>query len=139
MQAQTQSDKPPPAPKATTSHPSPFYRSLIYLFIFSSFPPPPPFLSNYTPKAHLPIQVPTTASLFFTTHTTLWLLKIRLAPLSSADRTVKWDDPPNDNDGCPHLYGDFGAADVDSVERFERTPGAPGTWEGVFASSAWLE
>ncbi|KUI72855.1 hypothetical protein VM1G_08591 [Cytospora mali] len=84
-------------------------------------------------------QVPITADLFFTGHTTLHLIKIRLAPLESQ---VKWDDPPNDNDGCPHLYGNFGAADVESVERFERSGGegqSRKSWKEVFASSGWLE
>ncbi|KAF3760670.1 hypothetical protein M406DRAFT_47211 [Cryphonectria parasitica EP155] len=83
--------------------------------------------------------------LFFATHTTLWLIKIRLAPLTSSSstttttNTIKWDDPPNDNDGCPHLYGTFGAADVDSVEKFERVGGEEAGWKEVFGASKWLE
>ncbi|KAK7744603.1 hypothetical protein SLS53_003489 [Cytospora paraplurivora] len=78
--------------------------------------------------------------LYFTAHTTLYLIKIRRAALKGE---VRWDDPPNDNDGCPHLYGNFGAADVESVQRFERAEGKEGGegqgWKEVFASSAWLE
>jgi hypothetical protein len=53
---------------------------------------------------------------------------------------VKWDDPPDENDGCPHLYGSFGAADIESVETFEKASGGGGqSWKEVFASSGWLE
>ncbi|KAJ4415656.1 hypothetical protein N0V82_007217 [Gnomoniopsis sp. IMI 355080] len=61
--------------------------------------------------------------------------QIRYEPISSIS---KWDDPPNDNDGCPHLYGSFGAAETDSVEKFERTS-AEQEWKDVFAASSWLE
>ncbi|CAN8105674.1 unnamed protein product [Discula destructiva] len=86
-------------------------------------------------------QIPITASLFFAANTTLWLLKIRYAPIAAA---CKWDDPPNDNDGCPHLYGSFGAAETESVEKFERGGGAgavgeQAAWKEVFAASGWLE
>lgn len=91
------------------------------------------------------IQVPITASFFFAAHTTLYLIKIRRAALEGKDE-VRWDDPPDDNDGCPHLYGNFGAAEVDSVQGFERRVGGEGegqgqgqSWEEVFAKSAWLE
>ncbi|PSR97660.1 hypothetical protein BD289DRAFT_450787 [Coniella lustricola] len=94
-------------------------------------------------------QVPITAGLFFASHTTLWLIKIRLAALTAEPATgnmVKWDDPPNDNDGCPHLYGNFGAVEVDSVQEFERKTGCSAggygqdeEWKDVFAASKWLE
>lgn len=102
--------------------------------------PAPSTHLTYTPALFLkPVpQIPITASLFFASHTILWLVKIRYEPISPS---AKWDDPPNDNDGCPHLYGNFGTAETDSVERFERT-GTTTTeqeWKDVFAASSWLE
>lgn len=85
-------------------------------------------------------QIPITASLFFASHTTLWLVKIRYAGDVAA--SARWDDPPNDNDGCPHLYGrGFGPADVEGVQRFDRDgDGDTGSdWKKVFAASGWLE
>lgn len=84
-------------------------------------------------KSNDHIQIPITASLFFASHTTLWLIKIRYAAISAS---AKWEDPPNDNDGCPHLYGSLEAADVSSVEKFDRPE--TGAWKDVFAASSWL-
>ncbi|KAJ4396410.1 hypothetical protein N0V93_000629 [Gnomoniopsis smithogilvyi] len=124
-----------PAPKSLPKY--------VYKIIDSAPPSPIPkvFPPSDLDKAdgfiHLSTasQIPITASLFFASHTTLWLLKIRYEPISSSS---KWDDPPNDNDGCPHLYGSFGAAETESVEKFERT-GAEQGWKDVFAASSWLE
>ncbi|KAF4988957.1 hypothetical protein FGRMN_9430 [Fusarium graminum] len=73
-------------------------------------------------------QVPKTADLFFTSASSLWVIKLELAQFSSA---LKWED------GFPHLYGNFGGKNVDSVEKFVR-PGNQ-TWGQVMAKSQWLE
>jgi hypothetical protein len=40
--------------------------------------------------------------------------------------------------GCPHLYGNFGAQDVVAVKEFRRGEGQ--TWEEAFeGEKAWLE
>jgi uncharacterized protein (DUF952 family) len=40
--------------------------------------------------------------------------------------------------GCPHLYGNFGAKDVVSVREFRRAEGQ--TWkEALEGEKAWLE
>lgn len=88
-------------------------------------------------------QIPITASLFFASHSALWLIKIRYAGDVAA--AARWDDPPDENDGCPHLYGrGFGPADVEGVKRFSRDAGVAGgggggDWKEVFAASGWLE
>lgn len=90
------------------------------------------------------IQIPITASLFFKSHTTLHLVKIHYAPLAAA---AKWDDPPNDNDGCPHVYGRSGLAreEIAGVRTFVRGTGQQEEeegWEAVFAAGdddGWLE
>jgi uncharacterized protein (DUF952 family) len=59
----------------------------------------------------------------------LWVLKLRF---SWPDKT-NWDTP-----GCPHLYGNFGAADVESVKEFNRSKDE--TWEQAMGNeTAWLE
>ncbi|KAI1167682.1 hypothetical protein F5B18DRAFT_397501 [Nemania serpens] len=67
---------------------------------------------------HLSIatQIPTTASLFFKESTTLWVLKIRFKPEFYA--TTTWE-----VQGCPHLYGNFGATDVEDGRAFSRSEG----------------
>lgn len=97
-------------------------------------PSPPP--SRHPAYTNSEFQIPITASLFFKSHTTLYLVKIHYAPIASA---AKWDDPPNDNDGCPHLYGrGLGKEEVEGVKTFERT-GEKG-WDEVFAGDdGWLE
>ncbi|KAI0540638.1 hypothetical protein GGR58DRAFT_121379 [Xylaria digitata] len=62
------------------------------------------------------IQIPTTAGLFFKNSTALWILKIRFKP-EFHDATT-WE-----VQGCPHLYGNFGAADVDGTKEFSRSEG----------------
>jgi uncharacterized protein (DUF952 family) len=82
-------------------------------------------------------KVPITASLFFKDTTTFHILKLRLANFDAA--AVKWDEVDGTN-GCPHLYGNFGAADVVSVREFRRGEGQ--TWREVFEGEAergWLE
>lgn len=79
--------------------------------------------------------MPVTCDLFFKDASEMWIIKLRLGNFIDA---VKWDDPPNIYDGCPHLYGNFGPADVVSSRKFERSSGQ--TWSEVFkAGSAWLE
>ncbi|TQV95495.1 hypothetical protein V2A60_000686 [Cordyceps javanica] len=73
-------------------------------------------------------QVPNTAGLFFSEQTKLWVVKIEQAKLS---------DPVKFEDGFPHLYGNFGALDIDSTSRFEREQGQ--TWADSMGASSWLE
>ncbi|EGX93624.1 hypothetical protein CCM_04999 [Cordyceps militaris CM01] len=73
-------------------------------------------------------QVPKTAGLFFTEHTKLWVIKLELSKLS---------DPVKFEDGYPHLYGNFGALEVDSTSRFEREQTQ--TWADSLGASSWLE
>ncbi|KAJ3471990.1 hypothetical protein NLG97_g11383 [Lecanicillium saksenae] len=73
-------------------------------------------------------QVPKTAGLFFSNDTRLWIVKLELSKLA---------DPVRFEDGFPHLYGNFGARDVDSVSRFERNEGQ--TWADSMGASSWLE
>lgn len=41
-------------------------------------------------------------------------------------------------DGCAHLYGNFGAADVEAVQRFVRDDGS--SWARVFDEEGeWLK
>ncbi|POS71756.1 hypothetical protein DHEL01_v209849 [Diaporthe helianthi] len=85
--------------------------------------------------------LPVTADLFFSSHTTLWVLKVRLASIEGA---VRWEPPAgagNGSEGYPHLYGSLGRADVESVERFKRTADERGVfqrrWKDVFSDSRW--
>ncbi|KAL7937017.1 hypothetical protein V8C35DRAFT_277514 [Trichoderma chlorosporum] len=73
-------------------------------------------------------QVPKTADLFFAEATELWLIKLELAQLADP---LKWES------GFPHLYGNFGAADVQSLEKFERKEGQK--WSESMATKTWLE
>ncbi|KAK4104122.1 hypothetical protein N658DRAFT_443962 [Parathielavia hyrcaniae] len=80
-------------------------------------------------------QLPITADLFFKDSTSFYLLKLRLAKFNSS--VVKWDEVEGTN-GCPHLYGNFGANDVVSVREFRRGEGQ--TWkEALGAEEGWLE
>lgn len=86
------------------------------------------YISN-TPK------VPITAGLFFKDTPSFYIIKLRLANLPQSG--VKWDEVDGTN-GCPHLYGNFGAQDVVAVKEFRRGEGQ--TWEEAFAGEkAWLE
>lgn len=73
-------------------------------------------------------QVPKTAGLFFAEHTKLWVAKLELAKLA---------DPVKFEDSFPHLYGNFGARDIDSISRFEREQDQ--TWADSMGTSSWLE
>ncbi|PTB69707.1 hypothetical protein BBK36DRAFT_47168 [Trichoderma citrinoviride] len=73
-------------------------------------------------------QVPNTADLFFTDATQLWLVKLELAKLADP---LKWES------GFPHLYGNFGTADVQGLEKFERKEGQK--WSESMKTSTFLE
>ncbi|KAM0664213.1 hypothetical protein MY8738_003376 [Beauveria namnaoensis] len=73
-------------------------------------------------------QVPQTADLFFAEHTKLWVVKLELSKLS---------DPVKFENGYPHLYGNFGALEIDSISRFERNQEQ--TWADSMGTSSWLE
>ncbi|EMR65463.1 hypothetical protein UCREL1_7560 [Eutypa lata UCREL1] len=75
-------------------------------------------------------QVPTTADLFFTNATSIWLLKLKLALF---EKDTKWEGPR----GCAHLYGNFGAGEVESSREFSRAEGE--TWSAAFErQGGWL-
>ncbi|KAL1846244.1 hypothetical protein Daus18300_014318 [Diaporthe australafricana] len=101
---------------------------------------PPSELDKQDGFIHLsaPWQLPVTADLFFGNHTTLWVLKVRLASIEGA---MRWESPVNASEGYPHLYGNLGRADVESVERFKRTADERGVfqrrWKDVFSDSRW--
>ena len=64
----------------------------------------------------------------------LWILKLRLSNFDPAK--VKWDEVEGTN-GCPHLYGNFGADDVEGVREFRRE--ADRTWAETLRGEEWLE
>ncbi|KAI2640146.1 hypothetical protein GGS21DRAFT_505434 [Xylaria nigripes] len=72
-------------------------------------------------------QIPDTAGLFFAEATTLWILKIRFK--SDFHGVTTWEVP-----GCPHLYGNFGAADVQGSKEFSRAEGE--NWKDTMARQA---
>ncbi|KAK3901452.1 hypothetical protein C8A05DRAFT_34855 [Staphylotrichum tortipilum] len=82
-------------------------------------------------------QIPITASLFFTHSPSIFLIKLRLSNFDPA--SVKWDEVDGTN-GCPHLYGNFGPADVVGVLEVKRGEGEG--WGEVFEKAevrGWLE
>lgn len=80
-------------------------------------------------------QVPITADLFFKDTPAFYILKLRLANFPAG--SVRWDEVDGTN-GCPHLYGNFGAADVVAVREFRRGDGR--SWrETLEGERAWLE
>ncbi|KAI1081261.1 hypothetical protein F5B20DRAFT_537565 [Whalleya microplaca] len=112
--------------------------SLVYKIVPAA--PPTPLPAEYPPSEldqkdgfiHLSIgtQIPITADLFFKDYTSLWILKIRFAEKFHA--STSWDIP-----GCPHLYGNFGAGDVEDVKEFSRSEGE--SWkEAAKKESSWL-
>ena len=66
--------------------------------------------------------------MFFTDATQLWLVKLELAKLADP---LKWES------GFPHLYGNFGTADVQGLEKFERKEGQK--WSESMKTSTFLE
>ncbi|KAH8893469.1 hypothetical protein GQ53DRAFT_822150 [Thozetella sp. PMI_491] len=65
-------------------------------------------------------QVPITLGLFFNDSTEVWILRLRRSHFP--EEKVKWDETEGTN-GCPHLYGNFGTKDVESVKAFKREAG----------------
>ncbi|KAK6950953.1 hypothetical protein Daesc_007481 [Daldinia eschscholtzii] len=111
-------------------------------FVYKIVPsaPPTPIPSEYPLSeldrkdgfVHLSVgsQIPITADLFFKDATTIWVLKLRFAPKFHSATT--WE-----VEGCPHLYGNFGAEDVDSVKQLSRLDGE--SWkEALKKESDWL-
>ncbi|KAI4863874.1 hypothetical protein F4820DRAFT_425700 [Hypoxylon rubiginosum] len=111
-------------------------------FVYKIVPsaPPTPIPSEYPLSeldqkdgfVHLSIgtQIPITSDLFFKEATTIWVLKIRFTPKFHSATT--WE-----IQGCPHLYGNFGSEDVDSVKEFSRSGGE--TWkESMKKEAGWL-
>ncbi|KAK8056425.1 hypothetical protein PG993_001652 [Apiospora rasikravindrae] len=88
------------------------------------------------------IQVPKIADMFFTQASRLWVLKLRFSP-PFAEKT-RWEGPM---DGCVHLYGEFGAADVEDAKEFTRSSGVwvggDESWAATMTQRdgehAWLE
>lgn len=87
-----------------------------------------------SPVLNRPPQIPITSDLFFAAADFLWILKLRLSNFDAS--SVKWDEVEGTN-GCPHLYGNFGAADVESAKEFRR--GADKTWTETLKGDEWLE
>ncbi|KAM0552570.1 hypothetical protein ACHAPJ_007899 [Fusarium lateritium] len=73
-------------------------------------------------------QVPKTADLFFTKASSLWVIKLEFTQFGGS---IKWEG------GFPHLYGNFGANNVETVEKFAREESQ--TWGEVMAKSEWLK
>ncbi|KAF5246116.1 hypothetical protein FANTH_7023 [Fusarium anthophilum] len=73
-------------------------------------------------------QVPKTAELFFTGSSSLWVIKLEFKQFADS---VRWEG------GFPHLYGNFGAENVDSTVKFVREESQ--TWDEVMAKSEWLD
>ncbi|KAJ5009143.1 hypothetical protein K4K57_009349 [Colletotrichum sp. SAR 10_99] len=79
-------------------------------------------------------QVLGTADRFFSSATTLYLLKL---PYASLEKGIQWDDLPSGGGCFPHLYGrNFGAADVEEARGFTRAEGQ--VWSEFLKGVAWL-
>ncbi|KAK4113884.1 hypothetical protein N656DRAFT_777925 [Canariomyces notabilis] len=81
-----------------------------------------------------PWQIPITADLFFKDTPAFYILKLRLANFPAS--SVKWNEVDGTN-GCPHLYGSFGAKDVVDVREFRREGSQ--SWREILEGEAWLE
>ncbi|KAI0202019.1 hypothetical protein F4808DRAFT_92318 [Astrocystis sublimbata] len=116
--------------------PSPLPR-FVYKIVPTAPPSPIPAqypLSELDQKdgfVHLSIatQIPITAGLFFKDSTSIWILKLRFKP--EFHDITNWDVL-----GCPHLYGNFGAEDVQDIGAFSRAEGE--NWESVLGKSLFL-
>ncbi|KAM5364049.1 hypothetical protein ACJZ2D_011728 [Fusarium nematophilum] len=73
-------------------------------------------------------QVAGTADLFFNKQSSLWIIKLAFDQFAGS---IKWED------GFPHLYSNFGAKNVESVEKFAKVGNQ--TWGEVLRLSTWLE
>ncbi len=79
-------------------------------------------------------QIPITLGLFFEDSAQVWILRLHLSHFPQ-DK-VRWDETEGTN-GCPHLYGNFGAKDIDSVRELKREEGQ--SWEDAAkAQGDWL-
>ncbi|KAI0688926.1 hypothetical protein C8Q76DRAFT_634848 [Earliella scabrosa] len=124
-------------------------------FVYKILPAPPPSpipdvlpLSDLDRKdgfIHLSTasQIPITASLYFTSATALWLLKLDTRKTLAQGGVYKWvEDLP----GCPHLYApkegewiDLGRENVVGERAVKRGEGQ--TWEDAFVGlkeEGWL-
>ncbi|KAI1332626.1 hypothetical protein F5Y16DRAFT_393931 [Xylariaceae sp. FL0255] len=72
-------------------------------------------------------QIPITAGLFFTEATSIWILKVRFKPAFHGVTT--WETA-----GCPHLYGNFGAPDIEGTKEFTRS--VDESWESAMKKQA---
>ncbi|KAB5554403.1 hypothetical protein GE09DRAFT_126112 [Coniochaeta sp. 2T2.1] len=114
-----------------------------YVYKIIPTAPPQPIPSPYPLSAldqkdgfvHLSTasQIPITSDLFFTAVHSFWILKLRLSNFDAA--AVKWDEVEGTN-GCPHLYGNFGAHDVKDVREFRRE--ADKSWTETLSGDGWL-
>ncbi|RYP72566.1 hypothetical protein DL770_007946 [Monosporascus sp. CRB-9-2] len=124
---------------STAAAPSP-----LPAYVYKILPeaPPEPLPSEYPLSeldrndgfVHLStaMQVPKTADLFFAEATSLWLLKLPLAGIAGATR---WEGPKGGP--FPHLYGNFGAREIEGVREFSRAEG--GTWSAALErQGGWL-
>ena len=79
-----------------------------------------------------------TADLYFGGAATLWVLKLRLADLGGGGGgETRWEGPR----GCAHLYGEFGAAEVEDARAFVRAAAAGESWSAALAregQAGWL-
>ncbi|KAI1435235.1 hypothetical protein GGR50DRAFT_342053 [Xylaria sp. CBS 124048] len=103
-----------------------------YVYKIVPAAPPAPIPAQYPPSEldekdgfiHLStaIQVPLTADMFFTDVKTIWVVKVRFRPEFHGITT--WD-----GTGCAHLYGNFGAEEVEGTQAFTRADGE--TWQAA--------
>ncbi|KAI0040296.1 hypothetical protein FA95DRAFT_1503068 [Auriscalpium vulgare] len=77
-------------------------------------------------------RTPQTASMYFSSDTALWLLRIDVQTAQAESAEFKWGDP-----GCVHLYnGRLGEGVVVSSKEVNRADGE--TWEDVLGNDEWL-
>ncbi|KAK7951592.1 uncharacterized protein PG986_007320 [Apiospora aurea] len=126
-----------------------------YVYKIIPAAPPSPIPETYPPSdldkqdgfihlsnaEHVSHTVPKIADMFFAQASSLWVLKLRFSP-PFAEKT-RWEGPM---DGCAHLYGEFGAADVEDARQFTRSDGGGGgdeSWAATMMQGdgehAWLE
>ncbi|KAH7025739.1 uncharacterized protein B0I36DRAFT_329035 [Microdochium trichocladiopsis] len=74
-------------------------------------------------------QVPGTLNLFFKSTASLYILRV---PYDKIGAQTKWENT------FPHLYGNFGADEVESFEEFKREDGEESWDKAVERQKAWL-
>ncbi|KAK0312004.1 hypothetical protein LTR01_002918 [Friedmanniomyces endolithicus] len=108
-----------------------------FLYKILSSPPPIPISRTLTPVdaadgfIHLSTaaQTPETASRFFGTSSTLWIVKIDLEKLEAGQGELRWEESKN-HGVFAHLYGaDVAASAVVEVLEKRRTEGEE--WQGL--------